>query len=77
MLQVAVREAKNHLSRLLAAVERGEDVVILRGRVPVARLVAFDQSAPRRPAGSLRGRIDAPAEAFAPMSEAELDAWGL
>lgn len=77
MRQVAVREAKNQLSRLLAAVEQGEDVVILRGRVPVARLVAFAAPAPRRPAGALRGHIDAPADAFAPMSDAELDAWGL
>jgi prevent-host-death family protein len=39
MTQVTVHEAKTHLSRLLAAVESGEEVVICRGSKPVARLV--------------------------------------
>ncbi len=34
-----VHEAKTHLSRLLEAVEQGEDVVIARAGKPVARLV--------------------------------------
>ncbi len=77
MLQIPVHEAKTHLSRLLAAVERGEEVVILRGRVPVARLVAFAAARQRRAAGALRGQIDAPVEAFAPMTDAELEERGL
>ena len=77
MLQVPVHEAKTHLSRLLAAVERGEEVVILRDRTPVARLVAFEKPKPRREAGALRGQIDAPPEAFEPMTDEELAEWGL
>lgn len=39
MATVKVQYAKTHLSALLAAVERGEEVVISRGDTPVARLV--------------------------------------
>lgn len=78
MLQVPVHEAKTHLSRLLAAVERGEEVVILRDRTPVARLVAFSEPRPRPRFGDLRGQIgDPPPEAFAPMTDEELEEWGL
>ena len=39
MVTVNVHEAKTNLSRLLAQVEAGEDVVIARNGKPVARLV--------------------------------------
>ena len=78
MLQVPVHEAKTHLSRLLAAVERGEEVVIMRDRTPVARLVAFEEKRPHPVFGAMRGQLgDPPPEAFAPMSDEELEEWGL
>ncbi|MCC5867735.1 MAG: type II toxin-antitoxin system prevent-host-death family antitoxin [Gammaproteobacteria bacterium] len=40
MKSVALYEAKNRLSELVAMVERGEEVSITRRGVPVARLVA-------------------------------------
>lgn len=56
---VSISEAKTQLSRLVARAERGEEVTIRRGSVPVVRLVAIDARAPaaRRPVGALRGRI--------------------
>ena len=39
MSQVNVHEAKTHLSRLLARVAAGEEIVIARAGEPVARLV--------------------------------------
>jgi prevent-host-death family protein len=36
---VTIHEAKTHLSRLLAAVEAGEEVVIARGRKEIAKIV--------------------------------------
>ena len=39
MKQVNIHEAKTTLSQLVADVERGEEVVIARNGVPVARLV--------------------------------------
>jgi prevent-host-death family protein len=38
-MEVTVQEAKTQLSRLLRRVEAGEDVIIRRGREPVAMLV--------------------------------------
>jgi prevent-host-death family protein len=51
---VNVHEAKTHLSRLLEAASRGEDVVIARNGEPVARLVAYATA--RRTPGAARGR---------------------
>jgi prevent-host-death family protein len=39
MTEVGVHEAKTNLSKLLARVEAGEDIVITRGGEPVAKLV--------------------------------------
>ena len=50
-MQVTIHEAKTHLSRLIAAVERGEEVIIARRDKPVARLVAEKQAKPVRRLG--------------------------
>ncbi len=44
MITVNVHEAKTHLSRLLAKVARGDEVVIARGEKPVARLVPVQKA---------------------------------
>ncbi len=52
---VNVHEAKTHLSRLLEAVERGDEIVIARAGQPVATLSAYRP--PRRrvaPPGSMQ-----------------------
>ena len=56
MTHVNVQEAKTRLSQLLAAAERGEEVVIARGGRPVVRLVAVDVPAPR-PVGCVAGSV--------------------
>lgn len=42
MKTVGVLEAKTHLSKLLDAVEQGEEIVITRHGKPVARIVALN-----------------------------------
>jgi prevent-host-death family protein len=54
---VNVHEAKTHLSRLLEAVERGEDVVIARAGKPVARLVPAGTVVHPRQPGAWRGLV--------------------
>jgi len=44
MITVNVHEAKTHLSRLLAKVAGGDEVVIARGGKPVARLVPVQKA---------------------------------
>lgn len=72
---VNVHEAKTHLSRLLARVEAGEDVVIARNGHPLARLVAIPRARPRVP-GRFAGQGQAPDSAFFnPLPEEELALW--
>ena len=74
MKTVNVHEAKTHLSRLLAQVEAGEDVVIARNGTPVARLVPCEPK--RKPQfGSWKGRIKVTDSFFDPLPEEELAAW--
>jgi prevent-host-death family protein len=64
MKMVNVHQAKTELSRLLEAVERGEEIIIARAGVPVARLVAVrtDERRPGRLSEVLRigSDFDAP-----------------
>jgi prevent-host-death family protein len=54
---VSIHEAKTHFSRLVARVEAGEEIVVRRGRTPVAKLVAYrPPTTPRRP-GALKGQV--------------------
>jgi prevent-host-death family protein len=57
-MQVNMHEAKTQLSELVAAAERGEEVVIARNGTPAARLVAIAaQYTPVR-LGVLAGEIE-------------------
>ncbi len=64
---VGVYEAKTHLSRLLDEVAAGEDVVITRRGVVVARLVAPDS--PHRELGIDAGLFEVPDDFDAPLPE--------
>ncbi|MCY4627969.1 MAG: type II toxin-antitoxin system Phd/YefM family antitoxin [Acidobacteria bacterium] len=74
MATVNVHEAKTHLSRLLAQVEAGEEVVIARNGAPVARLVPC-KGPGKRQFGALKGRLTVPESFFEPLPESELEAW--
>ncbi|MCY3504897.1 MAG: type II toxin-antitoxin system Phd/YefM family antitoxin [Chloroflexi bacterium] len=74
MTTVNIHEAKTHLSRLLAQVEAGEDVVIARNGKPVARLVPCEPKGKPR-FGSWKGRIKVTDSFFDPLPEEELAAW--
>jgi prevent-host-death family protein len=45
-------EARTHLSRLLREAEAGQEVIILRGIRPVAKIVPIRPLAPLNPPGS-------------------------
>jgi prevent-host-death family protein len=53
---VKLHEAKTNFSRLIGLVEQGEEIIVQRGNVPVARLVPFGSRLPRK-AGALKGRV--------------------
>ena len=53
---VTIHEAKTHLSRLIVRVEAGEEIVVRRGKVPVARLVKYEPPRRVRKPGAWKGR---------------------
>ena len=74
MFVVNVHQAKTQLSRLLARVEAGEDVVIARRGEPVARLVGCKPRS-KRQADILKGKVVIPDNFLDPLPEEELSAW--
>ena len=77
--EVTTHEAKTHLSKLLEEVERGGQVVILRNRQPIAKLVRVSGAPRGRPkVGEVTSApVRVSADAFAPLSDEELETWGL
>jgi len=72
---VTIHAAKTTLSQLIARVEAGEEIVLARGKQPVAKLVPFQAPAAKRRFGALRGLISVGPEFFEPLPEQELEAW--
>ena len=66
-----VHEAKTHLSRLLEKVEEGEEVVIARAGVPVARLVPVSPPS-QRELGFEHGRVFIADDFDAPLADDDL-----
>jgi len=57
MTVINVHEAKTQLSRLLARVEAGEEIVIGRAGVPIAKIVPYQRRTEPRKPGRFAGRI--------------------
>jgi antitoxin (DNA-binding transcriptional repressor) of toxin-antitoxin stability system len=75
METVTIHTAKTTLSKLLQRVEAGEEIILARGKVPVAKLVAFQPPSSMRRFGAFRGMITVGPEFFEPLPEEELAAW--
>ncbi|QPF92141.1 type II toxin-antitoxin system Phd/YefM family antitoxin [Bradyrhizobium commune] len=75
METVTIHIAKTTLSQLLARVEAGEEIVLARGKRPIAKLVPFQRPAAKRKFGALSGVVSVGPEFFEPLSEQELAAW--
>lgn len=68
MAMVNVHQAKTHLSQLLQEVEQGQEVVIARSGVPIARLVAWQAPVQAIAApGAMRGQIQLSDDFDAPL----------
>jgi len=72
---VTIHKAKTNLSRLIKQATAGEEVIISRGDVPVARLVPVGESKGKRQPGSLKGKLKVGPEFFEPLPPEELAAW--
>jgi prevent-host-death family protein len=76
--KVTTHEAKTHLSRLLASVESGEEVIVCKGRQPVAKLVPYRPIKNKRPAVGTRTSkpVKYASDCFEPLSGRELEELG-
>ncbi|WP_428396146.1 type II toxin-antitoxin system Phd/YefM family antitoxin [Lichenicoccus sp.] len=73
MQQVTIHAAKTHLSRLIEAALKGEEIIIAKGSKPVVRLVPVPQR--RFAVGLLAGQLGSGPDFLAPINPAELELW--
>jgi prevent-host-death family protein len=77
-----VHQAKTHLSRLLKEAEAGQEVVVTRGKKPVAKIVPITgpepeaEKLPFRLIGAYRGKISWDDDAFDPLTDEQLKEYG-
>jgi prevent-host-death family protein len=55
--KVNVHEAKTHFSKLLARVEKGEEITICKTGKPVARMNPIEKRLAKRVPGGARGKV--------------------
>ena len=75
MATSTIHEAKTNLSKLIERAERGEEVLIARGKKVVARIIPVAGSPKRRRLDLLRGKLKVTSKFFEPLPDDELDAW--
>jgi antitoxin (DNA-binding transcriptional repressor) of toxin-antitoxin stability system len=69
---VTIHTAKTTLSQLIARVEAGEEIILARGKTPVARLAPLGPPTSKCRFGALRGVVSVGPEFFEPLPEEEL-----
>ncbi len=75
MKTVNIHEAKTHLSKLLARVRKGEEVIVAKAGKPVAKIVPFETAPKRRVPGSARGLVKIYDNFDDPLPDEILDAF--
>jgi prevent-host-death family protein len=74
-LKVNIHEAKTQLSRLLARVGNGEEVIISKAGKPIARLVPITERPKQRIAGSAKGKVFLEKDFDSPLPDTMLRAF--
>ena len=79
MRSVTVHQAKTTLSKLLAAVDQGEEIIVCRGDLPVAKLVPLRPPPRSRPrVGEVTSRrVKHTEDCFDPVDKNDEALWGL
>jgi prevent-host-death family protein len=72
-IKVNIHEAKTHFSKLLARVNEGEEVIIAKSGMPIARLVPIKEQQKRRIPGSAKGKIVVAPDFNDPLPEQVLE----
>jgi prevent-host-death family protein len=71
-MSYTVHQAKTNLSRLIKEAQRGKEVIITRGKDPVAKIVPITSAAKKRVPGSMKGLIWSAPDAFDPLTDEEM-----
>lgn len=74
-MQMNIAEAKAKLSELIAAAERGEEVVIARGGRPVVRVIPAQSKGPAFRIGIAEGEVARIPDFLEPMADDEIARW--
>ena len=79
MIKATIHEAKTHLSKLIAEVESGKEVLLYRDKQPVARLIGLrHKDSKRPPAGVITSKpVHYSDDCFSPLTDEELRGWGV
>lgn len=76
-MSYTVHQAKTNFSRILREVEEGKEIIVTRGKKPVARILAIEPPVvARRVPGGFEGLVHADDSAFAPLTDQELAEYG-
>jgi prevent-host-death family protein len=78
MTTVTIHQAKTNLSKLIERAKAGEEIIIAKGREPVARLEPIKSKTGRRGVyGILKDKVGPLPDSFFfdPLPEEELGAW--
>lgn len=70
--EINIHEAKTHFSKLLLRVMAGEEIVIAKAGVPVARLIPIESKKKMRTPGSAEGQFVIAADFDDPLPESVL-----
>jgi prevent-host-death family protein len=75
-----IHQAKTQFSRLIREAEAGKEVIVTRGKKPVAKISAIEpapkEQVPFRLLGAYRDKINWSDDAFAPLTDDELREMG-
>jgi prevent-host-death family protein len=71
-MSYTVHQAKTNLSRLIKEAEKGKDVVITRGKKPVAKLIAISSLSKKRIPDMFKGQLWSAPDAFDPLTDDEM-----
>jgi len=74
-MSYTVHQAKTNLSKLIREAQKGKEVIITRGKDPVARIVPI-AAAKKRVPGMFKGQLWSAPNAFDPLTDEEMKEFG-
>lgn len=75
MATATIHQAKTNLSKLIEQAERGEEVLIARGKKVVAKIVPVAEPPKHRRLNIFEGQFKVKRKFLEPLPQEELEAW--